>query len=101
MEALLSTEKYYKDLYFSELLKIKKMLEERQHDQVVFILERVTNITEEVITSRLGTVSGEKVGGRTEDSQETQRRLSELLVQLTNYEADTTGKAREIHTLKQ
>ena len=77
------------------------MLEERQHDQVVFILERVTNITEEVITSRLGTVSGEKVGGRTEDSQETQRRLSELLVQLINYEADTTGKAREIHTLKQ
>jgi len=35
----LANHKYYKDYYLNELLKIRKMLEEKQYDQVLIIIE--------------------------------------------------------------
>jgi len=38
------TEKYYKDLYFNELIKLKAMIDVGQHEQIKIALEKIISI---------------------------------------------------------
>jgi hypothetical protein len=102
LEGTVSIERYYKDMYYSELMKIKKLLEERQYEQVITIIQKITLIREDVSTSRITTsyYRDNQNTGATYYEQE-QSKLSELLSQLSVYENDITQRNREIHDLRQ
>lgn len=83
-------------------MKIKKLLEERQYDQVLTIIQKITLIREEVSTSRINVpyFRDNENSGTLYNEQE-QAKLSELLSQLSVYENDITQRNREIHDLRQ
>lgn len=102
LEGTISIEKYYKDVYYSELIKIKKLLEERQYDQVLTIIQKITLIREDVSAFRTSApyYRDNETSGPLYYEQE-QTKLSELLSQLSVYENDMTQRNREIHDLRQ
>jgi hypothetical protein len=53
VESMVSTEAYYKDLYFNELMKVRGLVEKEQYDKVKEVLDTLTSFKEDMAPGRV------------------------------------------------